>query len=153
MRQFLFCSLLFIAACSNNNTPEPKTTSSTTENNGGPSAGAVQGNDLVGEWELVGFVMDTNDNLQVDEDERKTMKTPGYKDYMTLNQDGSGQFTVAQMEGRYEAKAKDGTDKKTLTWFDKGNGAHPLGTIVSVSKDELHLKEPGGHGLMIWKRL
>jgi hypothetical protein len=28
-----------------------------------------------------------------------------------------------------------------------------VGTISSVSKDEMHIKEPGGSGLFIWKRL
>ena len=40
-----------------------------------------------------------------------------------------------------------------LTWYDKANGPHKIGTIIKVTKDELHIKEPGGNGLFIWKRL
>ena len=72
---------------------------------------------------------------------------------MKLNSDGSGLFTVAKMEGRYEAIDKESGGKKFLTWYDTANGRHRIGTIISVSKDELHIKEPGGSGLFIWKRL
>ena len=71
---------------------------------------------------MVGFVMDTNDNLQIDEAERKNLKPASFKDYMKLNNDGTGVFTVAKMEGRYEATAKETGDKKFLTWYDKANG-------------------------------
>ena len=154
MKQFLFYSLLFIVACGNNNTAtEPQlTNNSTTEKKSEPpTSSSAQGDEIVGEWEMVGFVGDTNDNLQIDEAERKNLKSASFKDYMKLNSDGSGLFTVAKMEGRYEAKESSG--KKILTWYDKANGEHPIGTIISVSKDELHIKEPGGNGLFLWKRL
>jgi hypothetical protein len=106
--------------------------------------------DIVGEWEMVGSVVDTNDNLQIDEAERRNLK-PTMKDYMKLNRDGSGLFTVAKMPGRLETTDRSG--KKFLTWYDKANGRHRIGTIVKVTRDELHIKEPGGHGLFVWKRL
>src|SRR5687768_9185850 len=56
--------------------------------------------DIVGEWELVGFVNDINDNHQVDEVERKDLTPTSYQGYMKLNKDGSGLFTTAKMEGR-----------------------------------------------------
>src|SRR5688572_3944691 len=154
MKRFLFYSLLFIVACGNNNTAtEPQlTANSTTEKKSEPpTSSSVQGDEIVGEWEMVGFVGDTNDNLQIDEVERKNLKSASFKDYMKLNSDGSGLFTVAKMEGRYEAKENGG--KKSLTWYDSGNGRHRIGTIIYVSKEELHIKEPGGNGLFIWKRL
>ncbi|HZI52403.1 MAG TPA: hypothetical protein VFD56_01765 [Chitinophagaceae bacterium] len=154
MKQFLVYSLLFIAACGNNNTAtESQTNNSTAEKKAEPSTHSAQSDEIVGEWEMVGSVMDTNDNLQIDEAERKNLKPAAFKDYMKLNNDGSGLFTVAKMEGRYEATAKESGDKKFLTWHDKANGPHRIGTIISVSKSELHIKEPGGHGLFIWKRL
>ena len=156
MKQFLFYSLLFIVACGNNNTAtEPQlTNNSTTEKKSEPpTSSSAQGDEIVGEWEMVGFVGDTNDNLQIDEAERKNLKSVSFKDYMKLNSDGSGLFTVAKMEGRYEAIAKESGGKKFLTWYDKADGRHRIGTIISVSKDELHIKEPGGNGLFIWKRL
>ena len=114
-----------------------------------PSAG---NDDIVGEWEMVGSVVDTNDNLQIDEAERKNLK-PTMKDYMKLNRDGSGVFTVAKMPGRFETTDPDNSGKRYLTWYDKANGRHRIGTIIKVTRDELHIKEPGGHGLFVWKRL
>jgi hypothetical protein len=153
MKQFLFYSLLFIAACGNNNTATEPQTNSTSEKKAEPSTSSAQGNEIVGEWEMVGSVMDTNDNLQIDEAERANLKPASFKDYMKLNSDGTGLFTSAKMEGRYEAAVKEGSDKKFLTWYDKENGRHRMGTIISVSKNELHIKEPGGNGLFLWKRL
>jgi len=113
------------------------------------SATGIQGmENIVGEWELVGFIVDTNDNLQIDEDERKNLKTGSYQDYMKLNSDGSGFFTTAKIEGRYEIN-----EKKFITWYDSANGRHRIGTILSVTKDELQIKEPGGSGLFLWKRI
>jgi hypothetical protein len=119
----------------------------------GKKAEPARGDDFVGEWEMVGFIVDTNDNLQIDEAERKNLKHPSVKDYMKLNRDGSGEFTVAKLPGRYELTDADGSGKKYLTWFDKANGRHRIGTIIKVTRDELHIKEPGGHGLFVWKRL
>ena len=150
--------LLFLipAGCSNEankeNTSEnstkkqEQTTANTQSNNSSNDDG------IVGDWELVGFVGDTNDNLQIDEDERKNLKAASYKDYMTLNRDGSGFFTVAKMEGRYEIKAES-NGRKFMTWYDKGNGEHRIGSIMKVTKDELTIKEPGGNGLFLWKRI
>ena len=156
MKQFLFYSLLFIVACGNNNTatePQPTNNSTTEKKSEPPASFSEQGDEIVGEWEMVGSVMDINDNMQIDEVERKNLKTASFKDYKKLNSDGSGLFTEAKMEGRYEAKAEESGGKKYLTWYDKANGRHRVGTIISVSKDELHIKEPGGNGLFIWKRL
>ena len=108
---------------------------------------------IVGEWEMVGSIVDTNDNLQIDEDERKNLQPTSIKDYMKLNSDGTGLFTVAKMEGRYEVKAKESGEKEYLTWYDRANAPHRIGTIIKVTEDELHIKEPGGSGLFIWIRL
>lgn len=149
--------LLFASACNNqateNNPAEnaPNTPAQTTEN---PQTGNFSTDDgIVGDWELVGFVGDTNDNLQIDDEERKNLKTPSYKDYMTLNRDGSGLFTIAKMEGRYEIKTEESSGRKFMTWYDKGNGPHRVGAIMKVTKDELTIKEPGGNGLFLWKRI
>lgn len=122
-------------------------------NNPSTSNPSAPGDDIIGEWELLGFASDTNDNLQVDEEERKNLTTPSYKDYMKLNSDGTGLFTIAKMDGRYEAKPKENGGKSYLTWYDTANGPHKMGTIIKVTKDELHIKEPGGSGLFVWKRL
>ena len=109
--------------------------------------------DILGEWELQGFIGDRNDNLLLDEDERRDLKTAGFKDYMRFNKDGTGEFTVARMEGRYEAKPEESGGKPYLTWYDSANGPHKIGTFLSVTKDELLIKEPGGNGLFLWKRV
>ena len=149
-------SAFFLTNCGDNKaaTNEKQSNdSSSGKKEASASNASEQGDDIIGEWELVGFVSDTNDNLQLDEEERKILKTPSYKDYMKLNRDGSGLFTIAKMEGRYEAKPKENGGKDYLTWYDKANGPHKMGTIMKVAKDELHIKEPGGNGLFLWKRL
>lgn len=154
MKRFLiFCLLLSVACNDNKKATEPSQPSNPAaeKKSDTPASVTAQAGDILGEWELVGFVGDTNDNLAIDEDERKNLKQPGFKDYMKLNSDGSGLFTVAKMEGRYEVEESDG--KKKLTWYDSGNGRHRLGNIVAVTKEELHIKERDGNGLFLWKRL
>ena len=155
MRSIHLVSLIFFAACNNSNpTAEPATPADVMTANA-PAESAFSNGDnseLVGEWELVGFIGDTNDNLQLDEEERKNLKKPSIKDYMTFNRDGSGYFTLAKMEGRYDAKPND-KGQKVLVWYDVANGRHRIGTLVFASKDELHIKEPGGNGLFLWKKV
>lgn len=117
------------------------------------SSPPVQDADIIGEWEMVGYVLDTNGNLQIDEEERKNLKPMSFKDYMKLNSDGTGLFTSTKLEGRYEAKPREKDGKKFLTWYDSANGRHRVGTIMKVTKNEMHIKERDGHGLFIWKRL
>lgn len=131
----------------NENTPEEGSEKT------GSAAIPQEMKNIVGEWELVSSIVDTNDNMEIDEEERPKLKPVMYKDYMKLNSDGSGLFTVAQMEGRYEITDGGSRGKKRLTWYDKANGPHKVGTIITVTKDELHIKEPGGWGLFLWKRL
>ncbi len=159
IKSILFCAaaIFILTNCGDNKatTDEKQQTNNTSsEKKAEPATkSSAQGNDIIGEWEMVGFVNDTNDNLQIDENERKNLKTPSFKDYMKLNSNGSGLFTVAKMEGRYEAKPKESGGQKYITWYDKANGPHRVGTIIKVTRDELHIKEPAGNGLFIWKRL
>jgi hypothetical protein len=147
----------FLAGCSDNksttNEKQEANTSSAEKKEEPTSKQAAQGDDIVGEWELLGFIGDTNDNLQIDEEERKNLKTPSYKDYMKLNSDGTGLFTIGKMEGRYEIKNEESSGRKVMTWYDKGNGRHRVGSIMKVTKDELTIKEPGGNGLFLWKKI
>lgn len=152
----LIAAIFFFANCGDNKAATDETQQANNpsfENKGEQASNSGQGDDIIGEWELLGFVSDTNDNLQVDEEERKNLTTPSFKDYMKLNSDGTGLFTIAKMDGRYEAKPKENGGKNYLTWFDTANGPHKIGTIVKVTKDELHIKEPGGSGLFVWKRV
>jgi hypothetical protein len=84
----------FLTNCTDNNAAtneKQQANNSSTEKKTEPAANSTaQGDDITGEWELVGFITDTNDNLQLDDDERKNLTTPSYKDSMKLNRDGSG---------------------------------------------------------------
>ena len=145
-------SLVLVSSCGSNN-DGASTKSADQTNSETAIINSKQGDGIVGDWELVGFVGDTNDNLQIDEEERKNLKEASYKDYMTLNSDGTGLFTIAKMEGRYEIKADESNGRKVMTWYDKANGPHRVGSIMKVTKDELTIKEPGGNGLFLWKRI
>jgi len=144
-----------MTSCGNNNSPGEKQQANnpSSEKKAEPATNSsAQGDGIVGEWEMVGPVIDINDYLQIDEVERKNLKQT-MKEYIKLNSNGSGVFKVARLEGRYEAKAKESNGKKYLTWYDSANDPHRVGTIISVTQDELHIKETGGSGLFIWKRL
>ncbi len=153
----LFVAVFFLTNCGDNKaaTKEKQQTNnpSSEKKTEATTNSSAQGDDIIGEWEMVSSIVDTNDNLQIDEEERKNLKPVNLKDYMKLNRDGSGLFTVAKMDGRYEITDKENNGKRYLTWYDKANGRHRVGTIIKVTKDELHIKEPGGHGLFLWKRL
>jgi len=156
LRSVSILQLLFFAACSNDagvkntseNSKAPEKTTTNPQTNNSPNSDG-----LVGEWELVGSIVDTNDNLQLDDEEKKNLEKATYKDYMKLNPDGSGLFTAAQMEGHYEIKADESNGRKFMTWYDKANGPHRVGSIMKITKDELTIKEPGGNGLLLWKRM
>ena len=148
-------AIVIFLSCGNNNSKNNTITTASDETANEviqtTASQTSQDDGLAGEWELVGFVQDTNDNLQVDAEERKNLKAPSFKDYMKFNSNGTGLFTSAKMEGRYEVEEKAG--KKQLRWIDKANGPHRIGTIIKISSEELHIKEPGGNGLFVWKRL
>lgn len=149
----LTTTVLLLLSCGNNSSESTTGTTPTEapEKKQATASEATGDDGIAGEWEMEGFVQDTNDNLQVDEAERKNLKPASFKDYMKLNPDSSGLFTVAKMEGRYEVSDEGG--KKFLRWFDQANGPHRVGTIIKISKDELHIKEPGGNGLFVWKKI
>ena len=149
-------AITFLTNCGNNNAgtnnEQQEKVASSEKKEKTPSASA-ESNDIVGEWEMVSSVVDTNDNLQIDEEERSKLQPVSFKDYMKLNRDGSGLFTIAKMEGRYEIKKDENNGRDFMTWYDKSNSPHRVGSIMKVTKDELTIKEPGGSGLFLWKRL
>ena len=152
----LVTAAFFITSCEDNNaaTKEKQQTSTSSEKKTeATSTSSSQGDDIIGEWEMVSSIVDTNDNLQIDEEERSKLQPVSFKDYMKLNRDGSGLFTLAKLDGRYEIKQDESNGRKVMTWYDKTNSPHKVGSIMKVTKDELHIKEPGGDGLFLWKRL
>ena len=151
----IFTAIIFLANCGSANTGEkPHAENSSPEKKAEPASNTTaQENDIIGEWEMVGSIVDTNDDLQIDEEERKNLKAPAYKDYMKLNRDGSGLFTIAKMEGRFEIKKDESNGRSNMTWYDRSDSPHRIGSIMKVTKNELTIKEPDGSGLFLWKRL
>jgi len=146
----------FLTSCGDNkrSTNEKQQATTLSEKKTEPAANPpAQADDIVGEWEMAGSIVDTNDNLQIDDEERSKLKPVSFKDYMKLNRDGSGLFTVAKIEGRYEIAQNEITGRKDMAWYDNTNSPHNIGSIMKVTKDELTIKELGGAGLFLWKRL
>jgi hypothetical protein len=92
---------------------------------------------LVAAWKLTAAYTDKNRNGQLDDNERQD-PLAGMQDYLKLNADGSCEFYVLKVRGRYEVQPRsDGTKKLIL--FDKDNHKEDRGLIYSVSKTELIL--------------
>ena len=148
--------IIFLTGCGDNqastNEKQAANNSSSEKKDEPATKSLAQEDDITGEWEMVSSVIDTNDNLQIDEEERSMLKPVSFKDYMNLKRDGTGLFTVAQLEGRYEIKKNESNGRNDMTWYDKTNSPHRVGSIMKVTKDEMTIKEPGGSGLFLWKR-
>jgi hypothetical protein len=67
---------------------------------------------IVGEWELIKVIADRNDSHIIDADEDKDAITT-VKDYLKLNANGTCEYTIAKLEGRYEIVTKEDGKKKT----------------------------------------
>ena len=149
----LLAILLLIAAvsaCSNNSATVKQAADNSSSESQNQVTGA-QGNDILGEWELVLVTEDKNGNYKLDDEERKNGITT-MKDNMKLAQDGSCYLYPFKDKGRYEIETKSG--KKYLTLYDAANGKHRKGEILSVSKDELIIMNKfGGDSFTVWKRM
>lgn len=103
---------------------------------GATSGGAAPGS-LVGAWKLTAAYADSNRNSRLDADERQA-PVQGVQDYLKLNADGTCEFYVFKVRGRYELQPRsDGSRKLILT--DKDGKKEDRGLVVSVSGDELVL--------------
>lgn len=107
---------------------------------------------IVGEWELVKVFADDNDNHAVDPEEEKDAITT-MKDYLKLNANGTCEYTIAKLEGRYEIVTKEG--RKRLAMYDRTGGETTSGRyIISVTKNELVINRIfGGSDFEVFKRL
>jgi hypothetical protein len=70
---FLLATVFFLSCSNDTNTTTAAATTSETSNEPKQttSSETTQSDGIVGEWEMEGSVLDTNDNLQIDEEERK----------------------------------------------------------------------------------
>jgi hypothetical protein len=92
---------------------------------------------LVGTWKLTAAYVDTNRNSRLDAAER-TAPMQGIQDYLKLNADGSCEFYVHKVAGRYELQPRSDGSRK-LVLVDRNNNKEDRGLVHSVSKDELVL--------------
>lgn len=110
---------------------------------------SIQDSGILGEWKLLYWVKDKNENKQLEEGERDDPIT-GAEDYMKLNSDGTCLYLVFKQKGRYEVNINsDG--KKTFTIIDVNNKRNPKGHIYSVTKDEFILLD--GQIFRVYKRI
>ena len=108
---------------------------------------------IVGEWELVNVIGDRNGNHVIDADEEKDAITT-MQDYLKLNADGSCEYTIAKLQGRYEIVIKD-DGRKSLVMYDRTGTETTSGRyIISVTDKELVFNRiMGGSDFEVFKRL
>ena len=108
---------------------------------------------IVGEWELVKVIGDRNGNHIIDADEEKDAITT-MKDYLKLNADGTCEYTIANLQGRYEIVIKD-DGRKSLVMYDRTGTETTSGRyIISVTDKELVFNRiMGGSDFEVFKRL
>ncbi len=108
---------------------------------------------LVGEWELIKIIPDRNGNHQIDADEDKDAITT-MKNYLKLNADGTCEYTIARMEGRYEIVTKEDGGKKLAMYDRTGTETTSGRYIISVTDKELVINRlMGGSDFEVFKRL
>jgi hypothetical protein len=131
----------------------------TLKNNSEQNANAGSGTiprgmeNIVGEWELIKVIADRNDSHIIDADEDKDAITT-VKDYLKLNANGTCEYTIAKLEGRYEIVTKE-DGKKKLVMYDKTGTETTSGRyIISVTDKELVINRiMGGSDFEVFKRL
>lgn len=114
---------------------------------------ATPGKDnIVGEWTLVKIIADNNGNHKIDaEEEAKAITT--MQDYMKLNANGTCQYTIAKLEGKYEVVTKEDGRKKLVMYDGTGGETNKGRYILSVTDKELVINRIlGGSDFEVFKR-
>jgi hypothetical protein len=108
---------------------------------------------IVGEWELIKVIADRNDSHIIDADEDKEAITT-MKDYLKLNADGTCEYTIAKLEGRYEIVTRE-DGRQRLVMYDRTGTETTSGRyILSVTDKELVINRIlGGSDFEVFKRL
>lgn len=147
-------TIIAAASCSGNAQKNEDNTSTKTTDEKASTASAPmpQGvENIVGEWELVKVFADNNGDHKVDPaEEAKAITT--MQDYLKLNANGTCEYTVAHLEGRYEIITKD--DRKKLVMYDRTGTETTRGRyIISVTDKELVINRiMGGSDFEVFKR-
>ena len=91
---------------------------------------------IVGEWDLVKIIADNNGDHKIDADEDAKAITT-MQDYLKLNANGTCEYTIAKLEGRYEIVATDDGRKKLVMHDRAGTETNRGRYIISVTDNEL----------------
>jgi hypothetical protein len=144
MKTIVFMLMVALAftstSCNNSATKESADTTSTKtpdQSSTAKPSNIPQGmENIAGEWELVKIIADDNGNHQIDpQEDAKAITT--MQDFLKLNADGTCEYTIAKLEGRYEIITTDDGRKK-LVMYDKTGTETTRGRyILSVTDKEL----------------
>ena len=131
---------------SSTKTSDPKTTVQ-------PAAVPQGMENIIGEWELAKVFADNNGDHKVDAaEESKAITT--MKDYLKLNANGTCEYTIAKLEGRYEIVTTDDGRKKLIMYDRAGSETNSGRYIISVTDKELVINRIlGGSDFEVFKRL
>lgn len=91
---------------------------------------------IVGEWELVKVFADNNGDHKVDADEEAKAITT-MQDYLKLNANGTCEYTIAKLEGRYEIITTEDARKKLVMYDRTGTETTRGRYIISVTDNQL----------------
>ena len=132
--------LIAMTSCNNSDQKDTEAATSTSSNDQKEttqSAALPQGMEkIIGEWDLVKVIADNNGDHKIDPaEDAKAITT--MQDYLKLNANGTCEYTVAKMEGRYELTAADDGRKKLVMYDKSGSETNRGRYIVSVTDDEL----------------
>jgi hypothetical protein len=150
-------TIVATASCNSNAPKDAENNSSAKTTDQKASSGSAtlpQGmENIVGEWELVKTIADNNGDHKIDADEEAKAIT-NMKDYLTLKANGTCEYTIAKMEGRYEITTTDDGRKK-LVMYDKSGAETNRGRyIISVTDKELVINRIlSGSDFEVFKRL
>src|SRR5688572_24470358 len=105
--------------------------------NNNESPGIPQGMEsLVGEWERVKVAPDDNGDHILDPEE-DAKGTSNIKDFLILNADGSCEYTIAGMKGRYKIETKEDGRRKLVMYDRLGTEVNRGRYIISVTNSDL----------------
>ena len=143
MKAILFMIMVAVivgvaASCNNNTQKDEGSSSSNTSDQKATTASILpQGmENIVGEWDLVKIIADDNGDHKIDANEDAKAITT-MQDYLKLNANGTCEYTIAKMEGRYEIVTTEDGRKKLVMHDRAGTETNRGRYIISVTDNEL----------------